>query len=115
MPGYLYAVSLVVAKDASAQQGKPMKSPVVTLETFKRKAVEAFEAKIVSLKKTGVKLGEVKEFDLVPYEQTEETRSRFKEVTGTDKDGKAVILFLERFRVGGQLEQRRAEQAAEEG
>ena len=102
MAGYIYFGS-----KASANTDK---SPTQFVMTFKRKANERFDAMVANAKKAGCKLGEVEEYECPAYEQCEQERQVIKTCSGTDKAGNAVKFFLERVHVGGQLEQRRAEE-----
>lgn len=105
MPGYNYAGSK--QGQASARGG----SPVLFLLTFKRKALDAFDRAVVNARKSGADLGEVEAFVCLPFEQCNEVRQVMKRCSGRDKDGNPLMLFLERFHVGGQLAERRAEEA----
>jgi hypothetical protein len=103
MAGYIYSGS---RQGVAHSKGG---SPVLFTLTFKREAIGEFDKKLASAKKGGAKLGEVEEFECLPFEQCEEERQVMKRCTGTDKDGNPVVFYLERFHVGGQLERRRAE------
>ena len=101
MAGYLQIIS---ARHTNPDAKE--KSPVLALKTMRREAVDTFDAKLKGLKNTGCKMGEVEEHDLIPFEQSEAVSQVYRKCTGVDKAGHAVTLYLERFHVGGQAEER---------